>query len=113
MPVNLERLRTDLERQRDALELELAESNTSSTDGMGYSTHPADDGTVAFDQAAELAMRQNTERLLYQVTQALERMQEGTYGTCHDCGKSIDYARLKAIPYAHYCMDCANKHQDQ
>jgi DnaK suppressor protein len=113
MPVNLERLKNDLERQLDALQAELAESNTSSTEGMGYSTHPADDGSLASEQATEMAMRQNTERLLDQVEHALRRMKEGGYGICADCGKPIDYARLKAIPYTELCMDCAHKHENQ
>jgi RNA polymerase-binding protein DksA len=112
MPVSRERLKKELERQREALTLELSQRDVEPNDGMGYSTHPADDGSVAFEQTADLAMRRNAERLLYQVERALTRMQAGTYGICRECGQPIDDARLKAIPWTRLCIDCASKHQE-
>ena len=112
MAVTHERLKAELERQRDALKIELAQLGVEPNDGMGYSTHPADDASVAFEQSADLAMRRNAERMLYQVERALTRMDEGTYGVCRDCGKRIDDARLKAIPWTPYCIDCASKHEE-
>jgi RNA polymerase-binding protein DksA len=112
MAISRERLKTELEKQRDALKLELAEHDIEPNDGMGYGTHPADDGSVAFEQSADLAMRLNAERLLYQVERALTRMKEGSYGICRECGKPIDEARLKAIPWSRLCIECASKHQE-
>jgi RNA polymerase-binding protein DksA len=112
MPISIDRLRQELTRQREMLLAELAESEIRANEGMGYSTHPADDGTVAFEQAADMALRQNTSRLLYQVERALTRMEEGIYGICRNCSKSIDPARLEAIPYTRLCMSCAN-HQEE
>jgi RNA polymerase-binding protein DksA len=105
--LHLDKLKATLETQRAQLQAELAESGTPPVDGMGYHTHPADDGTAAFEQAADLAMRENARRMLYQIERALFRMEEGTYGTCRQCGKPIDPARLKAIPYTRYCLHCA------
>lgn len=111
--LHLDELKATLEQQRAQLQAELAEKNgTPPADGMGYSTHPADDGTVAFEQAADLAIRENTKRMLYQVERALFRMEEGTYGVCRQCGDKIDPARLKAIPYTRYCLHCANLVQE-
>jgi RNA polymerase-binding protein DksA len=110
--LHLDELKAVLEQQREQLQAELAESGTQPDEGMGYSTHPADDGTVAFEQAAELAMRENAKRMLYQVERALFRMEEGTYGSCRQCGKKIDPARLKAIPYTRYCLHCADLAQE-
>lgn len=112
MGVSHERLKTELERQRDELKAELAQLGVEPNDGMGYSTHPADDASLAYDQTAELAMRLNAERLLYQVERALFRMEEGTYGICRECGQPIDDARLKAIPYTRLCIDCATRHEE-
>ncbi|MBN1429604.1 MAG: TraR/DksA C4-type zinc finger protein [Anaerolineae bacterium] len=105
-------LKTALEKQREQLQTELAESGTPPADGMGYGTHQADDGTVAFEQAADLAMRENAKRMLYQIERALFRMEEGTYGICRQCGNKIDPARLKAIPYTRYCLHCAARAQE-
>ncbi len=107
-----EDLRRALEQQREQLQAELAEINSQTNSGMGYRNHQADDGTIAFEQAANLAVRQNAERLLYQIERALTRMEEGTYGICRECGGEIDPARLRAIPYTRYCMDCARRHEE-
>ncbi len=42
------------------------------------------------------------------IERALKRIEQGSYGTCHSCGEAIDEARLKAIPYAESCIDCAS-----
>lgn len=110
--LHLDELKAELEQQLIQLQAELAEDGTPPADGMGYSTHPADDGTVAFEQAADLAVRENTKRMLYQVERALFRMEEGTYGICRQCGEKVDPARLKAIPYTRYCLHCASLAQE-
>lgn len=45
--------------------------------------------------------------VLAQVNQALQRMEEGTYGICTACGAEIPEARLDAVPYASLCVQCA------
>jgi RNA polymerase-binding transcription factor len=46
------------------------------------------------------------EEQLADVDKALERMEEGTYGICTNCGKAILPERLEALPYAELCIDC-------
>ena len=41
-----------------------------------------------------------------QVNEALERIEEGMYGVCANCGKPIMAERLEALPYAEFCIDC-------
>jgi len=43
------------------------------------------------------------------IDQALQRIEHGEYGLCAECGNPIAPARLKAIPYASLCIDCADK----
>src|SRR5688572_20577273 len=103
MTMTQDDLKTALERQRDALKGELVELDTHvDHGGMGYGTHQADDASEAYEQAADLAIRQNAERLLYLVERALQRMAAGTYGICRNCGKPIAPERLHAIPYTRY-----------
>jgi RNA polymerase-binding transcription factor DksA len=52
------------------------------------------------------ALRDLMEGTLEQVDGALERIEEGAYGNCHDCGKDISPARLQALPYAKLCVVC-------
>jgi RNA polymerase-binding protein DksA len=102
-----DKYKTRLEKQRADILAELAELKSHQHSTIGYSNHQADDGTAAFDQAADLAIRGNAERLLREVEAALGRIENGTYGACCRCSASIDPARLKAIPYTPYCMECA------
>jgi len=112
MVISIDKLKARLENQRAELQAELASFEVEPNNGMGYSTHPADDGSIATEQASDLALRRNTERLLYQVERALFRIKEGSFGVCRECGKPIDHARLEAIPYTRLCIDCATRHAD-
>jgi DnaK suppressor protein len=101
-----EKLKMRLEAERERLLNELSQTNVVERENLGYGNHMADDATEAFEQAKDLALRQNLERLLDQVEDALERFEEGTYGLCEQCGGEIDPARLKALPYATLCLSC-------
>ncbi len=106
MPRDEGRLKRALLAERECLQEELSHYETSVPPNLGLGNHMADDGTEAFEQAAGLALRRNQQRLLAEVERALQKMDEGTYGLCERCGAEIDFARLKAIPYAMYCLDC-------
>ena len=110
MPVPYEQLKTALLAERAALTEELNDLNsTIKEEAVGYSTHPADDGTTAFDQERDLTMQVNVENTLQLVSDALDRFANGTYGLCLNCGQEIDAARLEAIPYAPLCLSCQSK----
>lgn len=108
MVATLEQLRAELEAQRESLAADLAELDERAKQWViGYKTHPADDGTRAFDQAAEQAMRRTIAHTLREIEDALARFEKGTYGICVNCERPIDIARLEAIPHTSLCMDCA------
>lgn len=48
---------------------------------------------------------------LHQVEEALDRLEEGTYGVCEDCGMPIKMERLKALPFTTYCVDCQSRRE--
>ena len=73
--------------------------------------HPADHGTDNFEQEFSLSLLQNQEQALEQISEALERIRQGSYGTCEECGTAIPKARLQALPYARHCVGCARKVQ--
>lgn len=68
--------------------------------------HPADLGSDSFAQTLSLALLENESTSLREIDLALERMEEGTYGACEDCGHPIGKARLRALPQATMCRDC-------
>jgi len=93
----------------------LADSGDGMRDGelADYDQHPADQGTETLEQELDAT----TDILLADearsVEIAQERLAEGTYGTCVDCGKEIPEARLEAIPEAIRCIDDQNRYEAQ
>jgi RNA polymerase-binding transcription factor DksA len=53
----------------------------------------------------------NEEQIRAEVDDALERVTAGTFGLCLECGKAISSARLRAVPYARFCIACAQRHE--
>ena len=109
MTVSHEMLRQRLKDQRAQLLEEISQFSIIGRDNLGYSNHQADDASDAFEQAKELSLLQNAERVLAQVDAALARFEQGVYGICERCGEYIDPARLKALPYATLCMSCQQR----
>ena len=58
-------------------------------------------------QEVELGLIANEQHLLTEAVAALDRIDEGTFGACAECGRRISKARLGAIPYARQCIGCA------
>ena len=67
--------------------------------------HQADLGTETFEREKDLSIIERIEAELHDVEYALQRLDEGTYGTCEACGRPIAEARLDAIPAARLCLD--------
>lgn len=99
------------ERSRVSATIEhLHESNSVSleeeTEEETYDNHLADSATATFNREIDYTLEENSENVLGAVNSALERIDDGTYGTCARCGKQIAEERLEAIPYATRCIDC-------
>ena len=69
--------------------------------------HLADLGTDNYEQEFTLTLVQNSSEVLNKIELAMERLEEGNYGKCEECGCRIPKARLNAIPYAALCVKCA------
>jgi DnaK suppressor protein len=109
MEVSHADLKQQLEDQRARLLEEIKQFRINGRDNLGYGNHQADDASDAFEQAKELSLLQNAERVLAQVDAALARFEQGIYGVCERCGDYIDPARLKALPYATLCLGCQQR----
>jgi DnaK suppressor protein len=59
-----------------------------------------------FVQEVDLALMQMKSETLKKIDQALQRLEEGTYGRCQECDAEVPAARLKALPFAALCRDC-------
>lgn len=102
-------LKAQLIEEQQILKDQLAQLPMQGGRSLGYGNHMADDATAAFEQARELALRQNLERTLRQVEHALHRFERGTYGICEECGQEIDPERLQVLPYATLCLKCKER----
>ncbi|WP_211745421.1 TraR/DksA C4-type zinc finger protein [Paenibacillus sp. Marseille-Q4541] len=69
--------------------------------------HPGDVGTEMFERAKDISLNEHDEFMLERIETALNHMEEGDYGVCAVCGKSIPYERLEAVPYTIYCREHA------
>lgn len=74
-----------------------------------YSFHMADQGTDAQEREKAFMFASREGRYLSYLDQALERIEEGTYGRCDKCGEPIAKARLEAVPTAKLCVACKSK----
>ncbi len=69
--------------------------------------HLADLGTDTFEEEVTLRLLETEEKTLEETVAAIRRINAGTFGTCERCDRDIADARLQAIPYTRYCVDCA------
>jgi len=70
--------------------------------------HMADIGTDNYELENTLGLMDSERKIIVEIDDALERIENGTYGTCEGRGETIPKERLKAIPWAKYCVDCAS-----
>ena len=68
-----------------------------------------DAGTGSFEVENILGLMDSERKLLEQIYEALQRIDDGRYGICEGGGEIIPKKRLDAIPWAKYCVECANK----
>jgi len=68
--------------------------------------HLADTATATLDREIDYTLAENSGRMLGAIDAALTRIDEGTYGTCSNCGREIASGRLEAYPWASLCIDC-------
>jgi RNA polymerase-binding protein DksA len=71
-----------------------------------YDNHLADTATETYDRELDYTLEENSEHVLAAIDAALKRIEDGTYGTCTNCGKQIAEERLEALPWATLCIDC-------
>jgi RNA polymerase-binding protein DksA len=76
-----------------------------------FDNHLADTATVTYDRELDYTLEENSEHVLAEIDAALQRIQDGTYGTCTSCAKQIAPERLEARPWATLCIDCQRQRE--
>lgn len=103
-PIEPAAVRAALQLERDRLAVELREVIIAPGQ-MTYGSQAAAASQV-FEQQRDLALRDRAIVQLALVDEALARLDGGTFGACLRCGQPIAPARLEALPWAAYCIDC-------
>ena len=95
------------ELQAQLTELEESSFSTPQSDMSGevsFDEEYADSGTFTFERERDLSIENNVRDLMGKIDKALGRISEGTFGICERCGKPIEKARIRALPYANLCI---------
>ena len=76
--------------------------------GKAHSNHMADQGSDEYQYETTIKFANTEGRYLYNIEEALSRIEDGSYGICENCGEDIAEGRLEAIPEATRCVSCAS-----
>ena len=81
-------------------------SRAEDSEASAFGMHQADAGSDAYDRDFALSLLSQEQDALYEIEEALKRVDAGTYGICEMSGKPIPHARLEAIPFARFTVEC-------
>jgi RNA polymerase-binding protein DksA len=109
-----QRLLDERARVQEALDY-LHEENAGSLEDereeIPSDNHPADVATSTVNREIDYTLEENEERVLAAIDGALQRIEEGSYGTCRGCGDGIAIERLEALPYTTRCIECKRREE--
>src|SRR6202051_3447582 len=88
-------------------------SRAEGSEASAFGMHQADAGSDAYDRDFALSLLSQEQDALYEIDQALKRIELGTYGVCEMSGKPIPRARLEAIPFARFTVQCQSQLEKQ
>jgi len=88
-------------------------SRAEGSEASAFGMHQADAGSDAYDRDFALSLLSQEQDALYEIDQALKRIELGIYGICEMSGKSIPRARLEAIPFARFTVECQSQLEKQ
>src|SRR5436305_10823297 len=88
-------------------------SRAEGSEASAFGMQQADAGSDAYDRDFALSLLSQEQDALYEIDQALKRIEVGTYGVCEMSGKPIPHARLEAIPFARFTVECQSQLEKQ
>jgi DnaK suppressor protein len=81
-------------------------SRAEGSEGNAFGMHQADAGSDAYDRDFALSLLSSEQNSLYEIDEALKRIEDGSYGVCEISGKPIPHVRLEALPFTRYTVEC-------
>lgn len=83
------------------------------TGTMEVYADPSDRATAESDRSFTLRLRDRDRKLIKKIHEAMERLEDGCYGVCEECGEDIGVPRLKARPVTTLCIRCKSLQEDE
>jgi DnaK suppressor protein len=108
----LEYFKEKLGNMSKSLLSEAEKTLSEMTDHSDNYPDPTDRATAESDRSFELRIRDRERKLLAKIKAAVERIGEGTYGICDDCGDDIQAKRLEARPVTTLCIECKTRQEN-
>jgi len=97
--------RAELQDQLQTIEeTSFAASQSDLSGEVSFDEENADAGTFTFERERDLSIENNVRDLLRKIDSALQRISKKTFGFCDRCGKPIEKARIRALPYVDLCI---------
>jgi DnaK suppressor protein len=109
---HVQKIKVKLLRQKESL-LNEAELALNELPGQMIFPDLGDQATAETDRSFMLRLRGREQRLLKKIDEAIERIDEGNFGICDDCGEEIDIKRLEARPVTTMCIECKTMQEEE
>lgn len=110
-PLDLEAIEAGLRDQLEDLQARLTEMKKPPEKGstIGFGKRVGDGTSEAVSRFVEVGVANDLEVTAERIERALEKLADGTYGTCDNCGQPIAAGRLKVSPASSLCIECARR----
>ena len=100
-----------LEDMKASISADVERTLDTLTSQTGNSPDPNDRASMESDLSFELRIRERERKLGEKIDEALQRISDGSYGVCSDCGQDISLQRLEARPVTELCIECKTKQE--
>ncbi|WP_196799616.1 TraR/DksA C4-type zinc finger protein [Verrucomicrobium sp. 3C] len=106
-------LRDDILGQMQGIAQDSLRVRSEGSEASGFGMHQADAGSDAYDKDFALSLLSQEQDALYEVEEAIKRIEVGNYGVCEMSGKPIPLQRLEAVPHARFTVECQRQLEQQ
>ena len=108
-------LRARLSDSAEGLNNQALKAGEDSADDLSDvpAEHMADRASDNFMRDLKIGVLENTDAEVCDINHALDKIEQGTYGQCEECGTDIPVKRLKALPFARLCVSCKEEDEQQ
>jgi DnaK suppressor protein len=112
-PEDIEYFREKLQKMRDEILQKGEDTLEDMTEERTMYADPADRASAESDRSFTLRLRDRDRKLVHKIDEALDRIEDGSFGICDECGEEISGPRLEARPVTTLCIQCKSKQEEQ